>query len=124
MIGATAQNLPESQFGLASIKFRWNVSGTYMQVLPRFVSTAADGVSDPQEFLLDAFSDAAAMNSLIFLKGYQWPFDVRKAAEGSSQIDLLVHREIAEKGRRVIWIPHRYAAGIDYTALAPEARVP
>ena len=38
-IGAEAASLPESQFGLASIKFRWNVSGTYMQVLPRFIST-------------------------------------------------------------------------------------
>ena len=36
--GAKAQNLPESQFGIASIRFRWNVSGSYMQVLPRFVS--------------------------------------------------------------------------------------
>ena len=32
LAGAHAQNLPESQYGLASIGFRWNVSGTYMQV--------------------------------------------------------------------------------------------
>ena len=31
MAGACAANLPESQYGLASKKFRWNVSGTYMQ---------------------------------------------------------------------------------------------
>ena len=37
--GAAAANLPESQFGLASTKFRWNVSGTYMQCVPRFIST-------------------------------------------------------------------------------------
>ena len=43
LAGAAAQNLPESQYGLASIGFRWNVSGTYMQVVPRFISTAADG---------------------------------------------------------------------------------
>ncbi|MEI3005034.1 MAG: FAD-binding protein [Victivallales bacterium] len=41
--GAKARNLAESQFGLASIKFRWNVSGSYMQVLPRFISTDRDG---------------------------------------------------------------------------------
>ena len=43
MAGAAAQNLPESQYGMASTKFRWNVSGTYMQVVPRFISTADDG---------------------------------------------------------------------------------
>jgi hypothetical protein len=51
LAGAKAQSLPESQYGLASIQFRWNVSGTYMQVIPRFISTAADGKSDPREFL-------------------------------------------------------------------------
>ena len=45
MAGARARNLPESQYGLASIKFRWNVSGTYMQVIPRFISRANDGLS-------------------------------------------------------------------------------
>ncbi len=44
--GLAAENLTESQFGLASIKFRWNVSGTYMQVIPRIYSTAADGSSN------------------------------------------------------------------------------
>ena len=43
MIGAEAYNLTESQYGLASIKFRWNVSGSYMQVVPRFFSTETDG---------------------------------------------------------------------------------
>ena len=51
MAGAAAQGLPESQYGLASIKFRWNVSGTYMQVVPKFISTAADGKSDVREFM-------------------------------------------------------------------------
>ncbi len=78
MAGAKAQSLPESQYGLASIKFRWNVSGTYMQVIPRFVSTEADGVSSPREFLRDYFASVGEMNSMVFLKGYQWPFDSRK----------------------------------------------
>ena len=41
------------------------------------------------------------MLSLIFLKGYQWPFDNRRAADGSSVIDLLVYRETVLSGRRV-----------------------
>ena len=43
MAGARARNLPESQYGLASTQFRWNVSGTYMQVVPRLISRSARG---------------------------------------------------------------------------------
>lgn len=99
--GAAAQGLPESQFGLASVKFRWNVSGTYMQVVPRFVSVAADGSGQGREFLLDYFDDAGEMHSKVFLKGYQWPFDSKKIPDGSSIIDILVYVETVEKGRRV-----------------------
>ena len=52
--GAKGKNLTEWQFGLASVRPRWNVSGTYMQVLPRFVSTDADG-GDGREFLYKSF---------------------------------------------------------------------
>ena len=38
---------------------------------------------------------------MVFLKGYQWPFDCRKAESGSSVIDLLVYRERVLLGRRV-----------------------
>ena len=97
--GATGKNLTEWQYGLASVNPRWNVSGTYMQVLPRVYSTAADG-SDEREFLMDFFTEPAAMLSKLFLKGYQWPFDVRKVADGSSIIDILVYLESC-KGRKV-----------------------
>ena len=40
--GTRGKNLTEWQYGLASVALRWNVSGTYMQVLPRVYSTAAD----------------------------------------------------------------------------------
>lgn len=36
--GAAGKNLTEWQYGLSSLKPRWNVSGTYMQALPRFIS--------------------------------------------------------------------------------------
>jgi len=100
--GLAAHNLTESQFGLASTKFRWNVSGTYMQVVPRIFSTAADGVSDPQEFLTSFFDSTAKMATNIFLKGYQWPFDSQRILDQqSSIIDVLVHQEVMVKGRRV-----------------------
>lgn len=98
--GAVGKNVTEWQFGLASRRPRWNVSGSYMQVVPRFISTEADG-SDPKEFLLDAIGDPGRLASLVFLKGYQWPFDIRKAQDGSSVIDLLVYRETQLRGRRV-----------------------
>ena len=99
--GALGKNLTESQYGIASIKFRWNLSGTYQQVLPRYVSTDADG-NDEREFLEGCFSTPRALLQAIFLKGYQWPFDPRKAVdEGSSLIDLLVYQETVLKGRRV-----------------------
>ncbi|TET74001.1 MAG: FAD-binding protein [Candidatus Aminicenantes bacterium] len=100
-IGAIGNNLTESQFGLGSIKFRWNLSGTYQQVIPRYVSTDKDGL-DEQEFLNNYFPDMGKLASAIFLKGYQWPFDPRKVANyGSSLIDILVYQETVVKGRRV-----------------------
>ena len=119
--GAMGRNLTEWQFGLASLKPRWNVSGTYMQCLPRFISTDADG-NDEREFLPDSLSDVGEMLTMEFLKGYQWPFDVRKARDGSSRIDLLVHQEM-QKGRR-IFLDFRANPGngeIDFSRLSPEA---
>ncbi len=120
--GARGKNLTEWQCGMASIKPRWNVSGTYMQVLPRFVSTEQDG-SDEREFLSDAFPDRADMLSRIFLKGYQWPFDVRKAQDGSSVIDLLVYQESCIKGRRVFldFMQNPGGRKVDFGGLAEEA---
>lgn len=99
LAGAHLQNMTEWQYGLASVNPRWNVSGTYMQVLPRFVSVDEKG--NESEFLLDFFKDKYEALSAVFLKGYQWPFDSRKVLEGSSVIDLLVYRECVLKNRRV-----------------------
>jgi len=104
--GATGQNLTESQFGIASLKFRWNLSGSYQQAIPRYFSRDKQG-HDEREFLNESFSDFRSLLKAIFLKGYQWPFDPRRVIKnGSSMIDILVHREINENGRMVF---------IDYT---------
>ena len=100
--GAKGKNLTEWQYGLASVAPRWNVSGTYMQVLPRVYSTESDG-SDEKEFLMDFFNDVHDMLSKLFLKGYQWPFDVRKVADGSSIIDILVYLE-SSRAAGFFWI--------------------
>lgn len=96
--GATFQNLSEWQYGLASVDFRWNVSGTYQQVLPKYISV--DEAGTEREFLLPYFKNAKEMLKNVFLKGYEWPFDVRKIG-GSSFVDLLVYRESVILGRKV-----------------------
>jgi len=122
MAGAKAQSLPESQYGMASIMFRWNVSGTYMQVVPRFISTEADGVSDPQEFMAPYFETTGEMASMVFLKGYQWPFDWRKVQGGSSIVDILVYIETMLKDRRVFLDFRANPAGFTFKGLSDEAR--
>lgn len=120
--GVHGKNVTEWQFGLASTHPRWNVSGTYMQVLPRFVSTDQDG-NDEREFLSESIPDYGRQLSLIFLKGYQWPFDVRKARDGSSLIDLLVYQETVLRGRRVFLDFRRNPVRdeLDASALSSEA---
>ncbi len=111
--GASGQNLTEWQFGLASVSPRWNVSGTYMQALPSFISTEQDG-SDECEFLFEEMPNIAEALSRVFLKGYQWPFDVSRT-QASSMIDLLVYREKTIRGRRVF---------LDYTRNPGNGSVP
>jgi succinate dehydrogenase/fumarate reductase flavoprotein subunit len=127
-IGAVAHNLTESQFGLASLKHRWNVSGSYQQVMPRYVSTDADG-KDERDFLAEYFPDMETMTAAIFRKGYQWPFDPRKIANfGSSLIDLAVFQETTLRCRRVhLDFIHNPKGGPGFTAfeisrICPEAR--
>lgn len=120
--GAVGKNLTEWQFGLASLNPRWNVSGTYMQVLPRFISTDKDGGGE-REFLMDYFGSREQMLSMVFLKGYQWPFDVNKIFGGSSVIDLLVYEETQLKGRRVFldFTENPGGAPIPFERLSEEA---
>jgi succinate dehydrogenase/fumarate reductase flavoprotein subunit len=126
--GAVANNLTESQFGLASVKFRWNLSGTYQQVIPRYFSTDAAG-GDEREFLNDYFPDMAKLATAIFLKGYEWPFDPTRVLDyGSSLIDILVYEETIIKGRRVFLDYRRNPGGdgkiadFEFGLLSTEAR--
>lgn len=121
--GAALQNMTEWQYGLASKEPRWNVSGTYMQVLPRLVSV--DETGKEREFLWEFFFEPYEALSMLFLKGYQWPFDINKVADGSSVIDLLVYRESVLRGRRVYLDYTKNPFGlecIDYEKLSSEAR--
>ena len=115
--GATLSNMEEWQYGIASIKFRWNLSGTYQQVLPRYISIDKDG--NEREILYERLGDESL--GLIFLKGYQWPFDTRKI-EGSSKVDLIVAEEI-KQGNRVFLDFTRNPKGLEkgFDVLSDEA---
>ena len=125
--GASGKNLTEWQFGMASLNPRWNVSGTYMQVLPSFISTDQDG-NDEKNFFLIILMNCQICFLWIFLKGYQWPFDVNKIFGGSSVIDLLVYQETVLKKRRV-FLDYRVNPGnlekdrdLPYASMIPEAK--
>lgn len=96
--GAKCANLQEWQYGIASVDFRWNLSGTYQQVLPKYISVDESGCE--YEFLPSYFENPADAVNLVFMKGYEWPFDSRKLS-GSSMIDMLVYREEVVLGRKV-----------------------
>ncbi len=102
---------------------RWNVSGTYMQALPRLVSADRQGGGE-REFLLEYYKDTAQMQYMTFLKGYQWPFDVEKIFGGSSVIDLLVYRETILRRRRVFldFMHNPGGETVDFDRLPAEAR--
>ena len=122
LAGASARNLPEFQYGLASTGYRWNVSGSYMQVIPRFISRGA-GAGEPEtEFLKAYFPTPGEMNSAVFLKGYQWPFDSQKIVGGSSLVDILVYLETVVKKRRVFLDYRSDPEGFSVQTLSSEAR--
>jgi succinate dehydrogenase/fumarate reductase flavoprotein subunit len=99
-IGAEANNMSEFQFGIASTGFRWNLSGSYQQVVPCYFSTDEDG-GEVRYFLNDYYETMGEVATNTFLKGYQWPFHAdRLQNAGSSLVDIAIHREMAE-GRRV-----------------------
>jgi succinate dehydrogenase/fumarate reductase flavoprotein subunit len=126
--GAVAANLTESQYGIAAVKFRWNLSGAYQQAIPRYFSTDRGGGGE-REFLNERFPDMGKLATAIFLKGYEWPLDPGRTSDyGSSLIDLLVYEETVVRGRRVFLDYRRNPAGrgklaeFDFSLLSPEAR--
>ncbi|MFX0100789.1 MAG: FAD-binding protein [Candidatus Hodarchaeota archaeon] len=103
--GAKLRNLAFMQFGLASIKFRWNLSGSYQQVIPAYYSLDAE-TGEKKEFMREYFPSMRDMAYQVFLKGYHWPFNPLKCdiknVNHSSLVDLIVFNEREIKGNRVI----------------------
>lgn len=116
--GVRLCNYSQWQYGMASVDFRWNVSGSFMQVVPRFVSVDNDG--NEYDFLNDCFETAEEMCNNIFLKGYQWPFSYERA-DKSSRVDIAVHNE-TKKGRKVYLDFTRNPEGYSFEKLNDEAK--
>lgn len=99
--GITLVNLTESQFGIGTPRsqFPWNLSGTYMQAMPRIYSQDHSGRQ--YNFLAAYYPTTRMLASAIFRKGYQWPFHAERMLEyGSSLLDVAVYEE-TQKGRDV-----------------------
>lgn len=116
--GVRMCNFTQWQYGMASVDFRWNVSGSFMQVIPRFVSVDKNG--QEREFLKDYFTDLNEAYSYVFLKGYQWPFSFERT-DGSSQIDLAVHAEML-KGKKVFLDYRKNPEKFFFDKLSQEAK--
>lgn len=111
--GAALSNFQEWQYGIASTDFRWNLSGSYQQVIPCYISVDGDG--NEYEFL----SEKEDIFTKIFLKGYEWPFSSEKT-DGSSLIDICIMNEISI-GRKIYLDYTRNPSGFDVTLLGDEA---
>jgi len=119
--GCVLQNLTESQFGIASTEFRWNVSGSYQQVIPRYISVDENGIE--YEFLEGYFPTFRDLSKSIFLKGYEWPFSSDRIENyGSSLIDLAVYYETEILQREVFIDFTKNPRSFDLTLLDPIAK--
>lgn len=99
--GLTLTNLTESQFGIGTPRstFPWNLSGTYVQVIPYIYSVDSEGKE--YNFLADYYRSTQELASNIFRKGYQWPFHATRVLDfGSSLMDMAVAQE-QKRGRQV-----------------------
>ncbi|MCH6259013.1 FAD-binding protein [Puniceicoccaceae bacterium K14] len=99
--GVALTNVTESQFGIGTPRttFPWNLSGTYVQVMPRVYSVDEDG--NEINFLARYYRNTRESVSNTFRKGYQWPYhSTRMLDYGSSLFDLAVYQE-QKAGRKV-----------------------
>lgn len=104
--GIELANLTEHQFGIGTRRseFPWNLSGTYVQVMPYVYST--DDSGNEYNFLADYYRTTQELVSNVFRKGYQWPFHASRTLDyGSSLVDLAIFEE-TRRGRTV-WLDFR-----------------
>ncbi|HME50855.1 MAG TPA: FAD-binding protein [Candidatus Lokiarchaeia archaeon] len=101
---ASLQNVAFMQYGIASSTFRWNLSGSFQQVIPSYW-VEGEEAGENVEILHDWLPSMADLAFQTFLKGYNWPFDPAKcntrAPNHSSIIDLAIHDATVNRGKTV-----------------------
>jgi succinate dehydrogenase / fumarate reductase, flavoprotein subunit len=100
--GIKVSNLTESQFGIGTrrTEFPWNLSGTYVQVIPYIYSVDEHGKE--HNFLVDYYRTTQELASNVFRKGYQWPFHATRMVDfKSSLVDLAIFIE-SRKGHTIL----------------------
>jgi len=100
--GIKVSNLTESQFGIGTrrTEFPWNLSGTYVQVIPYIHSVDEHGKE--HNFLANYFRTTRELASNLFRKGYQWPFHATRMVDfKSSLVDLVIFIE-SRKGHTIL----------------------
>lgn len=105
--GAEAVDLDRRQFGLATPDIRWNLSGSYLQALPRVLA-----------FENGKYKEICTEIGLPlrFAKGYNWPYNEK---EPSSAFDRAVYAE-QRKGNRVFLDYTTNPSGYSTDALGKE----
>lgn len=110
--GIRVCNLTESQFGIGTrrTEFPWNLSGTYVQVMPHIYSVDAAG--NEYNFLADYYRTTQELASNVFRKGYQWPFHASRMLDyQSSLVDLAIFIE-SQKGHAILMDFNRNPEGV------------
>lgn len=101
--GASLQNLAFMQYGIASVQFRWNLSGSFQQAIPSYWIESDDG--EKIEIIHPHFLSIGDVAFQTFLKGYHWPFDAAKCdiamPNHSSMIDVIVHDIVVNYEKKV-----------------------
>ena len=117
--GIKVSNLTESQFGIGTrrTEFPWNLSGTYVQVIPYIYSVDAKG--NEHNFLADYYRTTRELASNVFRKGYQWPFHATRMTDyQSSLVDLAIFIE-SQKGHTILMDfnrnPEKVAGDLDFS---------
>lgn len=113
--GIAVSNIQEQQFGIGTPRngsFPWNLSGTYMQVIPDVYSIDEKG--NKKHFLNDYYRNTKEICSNIFRKGYQWPIHaLRTLNYGSSLFDLAVFEEVRQGNKVYLDFRHNYECESD-----------
>jgi succinate dehydrogenase / fumarate reductase flavoprotein subunit len=113
--GAELVNMEFIQIGIASMRTRFNCSGSMMRAVPRLVNDA--GV----EFLGQYLNAGTPVNEgfdILFRKGASWPVSYEQKTR---IIDIAVYRE-KQAGRKVYLDYSRNPEGFSFDALAPVLR--